>query len=418
MVTTLRHYVPAMAGSRDVNSLIYDCRKALETRSRLQLVLSQTQGIFPNGAVPMAVALQYFQRRGLQVITSEVSAEVARTHFLDPRSATRAELQGSPVKNIVWRYHEDREAIALCNAFIEQLQENVICGNGVLDALNWCLFEVMDNVFQHSHAEHGYAMIQIHHQSKWCAVAVADDGIGIYNSFREGNVHNARDEYEALMLAVQEKVTSKTKNMGNGLFGLMRVVGLNGGQLEIRSGRGRLKYEKQKLSGDHRQSLPVLEPNDHRGTTVDWQLDVSKEVSLAKALGSPQANLRLEAIEDTDGEHRVKVADFEDGLGTRRSAEQARIRLLNYLSEGAPRLILDFKGVNVVSSSFADEVLGKLALQMGFVQFVNHFRLDNMSDTVEAIVNRAIQQRIAEGDIGLPGSARKLASGDQPTRRN
>jgi hypothetical protein len=111
-------------------------------------------------------------------------------------------------------------------------------------------------------------------------------------------------------------------------------------------------------------------------------------------------------IEDAKGEHRLLVSEFEEGLGTRRSAEQIRVKLLNFLSDGVPRLVLDFAGINVISSSFADEVLGKLALQMGFVQFVNRFRLDNMSDTVEAIVNRAIQQRIAEGDSNHPGSAR------------
>lgn len=264
----------------------------------------------------------------------------------------------------------------------------------------------MDNVFQHSHADCGYAMLQIHFQSRWCAVAVADDGIGIYNSFREGNVHSARDEYEAIMLAIQEKVTSKPKNMGNGLFGLMRVVGLNSGSLEIRSGRGYLQYQDGRLSGDYQHSRPVLDLNRHRGTTVDWQLDVGKKVSLIQALGMPQADMRLEELEDDAGEHCVRVADFEEGLGTRRSAEQVRTKLLNILNEGAPRLVLDFRGVNVVSSSFADEVLGKLALQMGLVQFVNRFRLRHMSGTVEAIVNRAIQQRIAEGDIGFPGSAR------------
>jgi STAS-like domain of unknown function (DUF4325) len=406
MTRTLRHQIPAMAGSSDVSSLIYACRKAQEMGARLHLGLSNTQGIFPNGAVPMAVALQYFKRAGLQVVTDMPNADVVRTHFLDPRPVTARELNDSPIKNIVWRYHEDREAIALTEAFVRLLEENVVCSTGVLDALNWCLFEIMDNVAQHSHADSGYAMFQMHYQSKWCAVTVSDDGIGIYNSFMEGKVYGPKDEYEALMLAVQEKVTSKPKNMGNGLFGLMRVVGLNGGKLEIRSGRGRLVYRDQRLSGDYRQSTPVLDPNEHRGTTVDWQLDVGKEVSLVKALGMPYPNLRLEALEDDTGEHRVKVSEFEEGLGTRRSAEQARIRLQNYLSEGAPRIVLDFEGVNVVSSSFADEVLGKLALQMGLVQFINRFRLDHMTDTVEAIVNRAIQQRVAEGDIGLPGSAR------------
>lgn len=195
--------------------------------------------------------------------------------------------------------------------------------------------------------------------------------------------------------------------MGNGLYGLMRVVGLNSGEMEIRSGRGRMTFTGSKLDGEYILSGPVLDPNGHRGTTVDWQLDVSRPVSLSKALGMKQPNMRLERIEDEEGEHRVHVSEFEEGLGSRRSAEQIRIKLLNYLSEGAPRLVLDFTGINVISSSFADEVLGKLALQMGLVQFINRFRLDNMTDTVEVIVNRAIQQRIAEGDANYPGSARK-----------
>lgn len=406
MVATVRHQVRRMSGPEDVSSLIYSCRRANDGGGKLLLNLSDTSGIYPNGAVPMAAALQYFIRQGLKLETTQLSPDVSRTAFLNPPYATPSELASPHIKNVVWRYRNEVQATYLCNAFIKQLEENIVCEKGVLEALNWCLFEVMDNVFQHSHADCGYAMLQIHFQSKWCAVAVADDGIGIYNSFREGNVYSARDEYEAIMLAVQEKVTSKPKNMGNGLYGLMRVVVLNSGSLEIRSGRGFLKYKSGRLSGDYSQSRPVLDLNEHRGTTVDWQLDVSKEVSLAEALGMQQADLLLESIEDGDGEYCVRVADFEEGLGTRRSAEQVRTRLINILNEGASRLTLDFEGVNVVSSSFADEVLGKLALQMGLVQFINRFRLSHMSATVEAIVNRAIQQRIAEGDIGLPGSAR------------
>jgi anti-anti-sigma regulatory factor len=355
----------------------------------------------------MAVALQYFKRLGLTISTGEVCAEVGRTDFLNPRLATNVALKSNRIKNIVWRYTDEREANALSNAFVAQLEENIECGPGVLDALNWCLFEVMDNVFQHSHAECGYAMLQVLYNSRRCLVAVADDGIGIYESFREGNVYGARDEYEAIKLAIQEKVTSKTKNMGNGLYGLMRVVGLNGGEMEISSGRGHLVFKGARLFGDYRQSRPVLDPDGHRGTVVDWQLDVAKPVSLTQALGMPQPNMRLEAIEDTQGEHRVHVSQFEEGLGTRRSAEQIRIKLMNFLNDGIPRLVLDFSDINVISSSFADEVLGKLALQMGLVQFINRFRLDNMSDTVEAIINRAVQQRIAEGDSNHPGSTRK-----------
>lgn len=49
------------------------------------------------------------------------------------------------------------------------------------------------------------------------------------------------------------------------------------------------------------------------------------------------------------------------------------------------------------------EVLGKLALEMGIVNFANRFTLDNMTPPVTAIANRAISQRIAEGDTSSPG---------------
>lgn len=406
MVTPVRYTVARMSGAHDVAALIYACRQALQRQQRLFLDLSNTRAIYPNGAVPMAVTLQYFKRLGLTVTTGELSDVVSRISFLNPHWARSADLAASPVKNIIWRYSDAREANALCKAYVDFLEENIECGPGVLDALHWCLFEVMDNVFQHSRADCGYSMLQLHYNSKRCAVAVSDDGIGIYQSLREGLISGVRDEYDAIKLAVQERVTSKPKNMGNGLYGLMRVVGLNGGEMEIRSGRGRMVYKDARLTGEYQQSRPVLDPEGHRGTTVDWQLDVAKPVSLSQALGTPQPNFRLEALEDSEGEHRIYVSEFEEGLGTRHSAEQERIKLLNILNDGVPRLVLDFSGINIVSSSFADEVLGKLALQIGLTQFINRFRLDNMSETVEAIVNRAITQRIAEGDSDHPGSRR------------
>ncbi|MBL1286385.1 MULTISPECIES: STAS-like domain-containing protein [Streptomyces] len=350
----------------------------------------------------MAATLEYFREGGMRISTRRISPAVAKTRFLNPLSATPENIRQHHVGNVVWKYNEE-QSTDLCNAFIDMLEENARCETGVIESLNWCLFEVLDNVFQHSKSPYGYAMMQIHARNRWCTVAVSDCGIGIHRSFKESNVHAAQNAYEAIMLSVQEKVTSKTKNMGNGLYGLMRVVGLNRGELQIRSGRGWLEYRDGEIKGDYSMSTPLIDLNDHHGTTVDWQLDLSRRVSLVEALNFPEPNLLLERIEDDMGEHSLRVADFEEGLGTRRSAEQIRNRLTNLLSLGARRLVLDFSGVYVVSSSFADEVLGKLALEMGIVTFMSHFDLREMTPTVSAIVNRAISQRIAEGDDRTPG---------------
>ncbi|MFE6472086.1 STAS-like domain-containing protein [Streptomyces rochei] len=392
-----------MSGATDSNNLISASRRAARMGG-LTLDLGDTRRIYPNGAVPMAAALEYFRTNGLRVTTTRINQSVASTKVLHPLAATPENINSHRVGNIVWKYNEE-QSTDLCNAFIDMLEENARCETGVIESLNWCLFEVLDNVFQHSKSPFGYAMMQIHAKRRWCTVAVADCGIGIHRSFKESNVYAAKNAYEAIMLAVQEKVTSKTKNMGNGLYGLMRVVGLNKGELQIRSGRGWLEYRDGEIKGNHSMSIPLVDLNDHHGTTVDWQLDLSKRVSLAEALNFPEPNLLLERIEDEAGEHCLRVADFEEGLGTRRSAEQIRNRLANLLSLGAQRLTLDFAGVNVVSSSFADEVLGKLALEMGIVSFMSRFELRGMTPTISAIVNRAISQRIAEGDDRTPGQA-------------
>jgi hypothetical protein len=58
---------------------------------------------------------------------------------------------------------------------------------------------------------------------------------------------------------------------------------------------------------------------------------------------------------------------------------------------------VDFSGVPVISSSFADEAFGKLFLQLGPMQFMQRVRLVNTIDTVESLINRAIEQRMKVG---------------------
>lgn len=401
----MTHRITRLVGPDDVVGLIATANRARSSKASVDVRLTP-QGIFPNAAVPMAAALDYYRRTQQPIRVIAENDDAARMRVARPLHPTSQSLSDGCLSR-VWEYRDEEEAMRLCRAFVSALSDHAVCEEGVVESVNWCLYEVMDNVFQHSRAGSGFAMMQVHVKKRWAAVSFADSGIGIHRSFVEGGVHPAKDAYEAIMLAVQERITSKPKNMGNGLYGLMRVVGLNRGVLEIRSGRGRLRYEDRRATGDASRSRPLLETSDHHGTTVDWQVDLARPVSIIEALGmdKDRANLRLEALEDSEGVHRVLVSEFEEGLGTRRSAESVRNRLLNILNEGAPVLRLDFTGVTVVSSSFADEVLGKLALRMGLIQFMRRFELDGMTPTVDAIVERAIQQRLAEGDDSTPGTS-------------
>ena len=56
-------------------------------------------------------------------------------------------------------------------------------------------------------------------------------------------------------------------------------------------------------------------------------------------------------------------------------------------------MILDFKDVKTCSSSFIDEFLCKLLLEIGIVDFNRLIKIDNMSDFVSNLFERSTYMR-------------------------
>jgi hypothetical protein len=90
-----------------------------------------------------------------------------------------------------------------------------------------------------------------------------------------------------------------------------------------------------------------------------------------------------------------KLSSQKSGFGTRKSGERIRNEVSNMLLN-TNRLIINFEGIGIVSSSFADELVGKLYLEMGPVSFGQKVSLENMNPTVASIVNKAIIQRLSQ----------------------
>ena len=84
------------------------------------------------------------------------------------------------------------------------------------------------------------------------------------------------------------------------------------------------------------------------------------------------------------------------GTGTRIAAQKLKNLIFNSLKEGNRKVILDFEGVNVVSSSFADELIGKIVAERGFLSFMNYFELKNLSPFNMSVINRSVEQRMAQ----------------------
>lgn len=70
------------------------------------------------------------------------------------------------------------------------------------------------------------------------------------------------------------------------------------------------------------------------------------------------------------------VSDFSFGYTTRDSGERARTLSINMVTQTKEKqlIILDFKDISIISSSFADEFIAKLIYHFGFLKFNSIFR--------------------------------------------
>jgi hypothetical protein len=389
--------VPLQGLSSDghIDTVIRACRSALEKGTEfLTLNMSEATGFYPNAAVPVAAILQFARSEGLKVTMKNSPPLLEKMSVRNPIEASQANLAGNDAFSRVWVYFDHHQANYMTHAYMDSIRRRVVCETGVLEALEWCLYEVLDNVMQHAQSGQGFVMMQRHSLSHRLAIAVADTGQGVHRSLSMSDAYKPPTAFDALTLAIEEGVTrDKISNQGNGLFGLFRIIEQNNGRLTMRSGRGRMHLQGNRINGNNSQT--VLGPNNH-GTFLDIQISVDRPVSMSEALNYKHVNDFLENLEDEErGCYVVKIREHAGGAGSRAAARELRIFLENvYASGGAQLVELDFSGQAVVSSSFADEVIGKLMADLGYTTFTRRYRLSNMNDTVAGLLDRAIAKRL------------------------
>lgn len=353
---------------------------------------SKIQGAFPNVCVPLAGIIQYYSDQGVDIYSNNIPDFIEATCLLSPLqvSGNEAILNQAPL-NRIWKFENSGDINSLVISFVEEISKQAVCQEGVIEGLEWCLNEVMDNVLQHSSTSHGYVMGQIHRSTQHIAFCIFDTGQGIFNSLRKSK-HVPRNPIDAITLAVKEGVTRDSAiGQGNGMWGLHNVVKENSGVLVITSNSASYMLRKDEIKTF--RNLPVIS-RSLGSTTIDFQVDFDKGISLPKALGSRPINLRLEALEDDKGNISYRVSERSSGTGTRQSGERMRNEIINIYRETERVIEIDFQGVSVISSSFADELIGKLVAEYGLFGFMQIFKLKNMNEIIQSIVNRSVSQRM------------------------
>lgn len=272
---------------------------------------------------------------------------------------------------------------------------------GDLAAIEWALNEITDNVLNHAASTFGgIVQLATYRDRKKIELVVVDGGLGIPDTLR--SLYPKQPDYELLREATREGVTrSRERFQGNGLFGSAQMGASSGGHFRLHSGRGELKMDSSQALILRNHAIPFA------GTLVDFCVSFSQPDLLQRALvfgGAlyhPTDYVERQFEADTGEPIRFVVAEHAKSLGTRASGAEVRSKIANilHLIPGA-RVQVFVSGIRVLSSSFADEVFGKLYLELGAVAASERIEIVGANENVAGLIRRAVTQRT--GLVSVP----------------
>ncbi|HQU80580.1 MAG TPA: DUF4325 domain-containing protein [Azonexus sp.] len=269
-------------------------------------------------------------------------------------------------------------------------------------ALEWSINELTDNVLVHSQSPVG-GFVQVstfQSKTKRLLFMIADAGIGIPASLSEGH-NDISSDADALDKAIREGVTrDKAIGQGNGLFGSYQICSGSKGKFQLESGYGKLSYSERTGLRINTEKVP------YEGTLVIAEIDFSVPHLLEEALRfdgkkySPLDHIEKYYEHPIENSIIFKVSEETSSFGSRVAGTPLRKKLLN-LAKMCPNypVIIDFSDVALISSSFADELIAKLFVEVGAISFMSRFKFNGISSTVKSLIDRAISQRVAVGSI-------------------
>lgn len=321
-------------------------------------------------------------------------------HLLEPRKYPESTFRGY-TQIPVLQFSNPQEQNDIVNRII-----NAVLG-GIPDirrsdfaALEWAINELTDSVIVHSQSAIG-GLVQVSNfrrSRKVLEFTIADAGVGIPVSLRSGGNFSGND-VSALDRAIREGVTrDKSIGQGNGLFGSYEICSHSGGEFAIESGHGKLLYRPSQGLEMRDQKIPV------NGTLVIAKIDFTNPDLLKEALKFAGKQYRpvdyIETQYEQYGSEIIlfKVAAEAESFGSRVAGTPVSNKLKNLVQmcPGQP-IEVDFDEIPLISSSFADEVFGKLFVRLGALQFMQRIRFKNVAPTVQALIDKAISQRVATG---------------------
>ena len=164
----------------------------------------------------------------------------------------------------------DKDSIdAVYSRVIKVLRSYLSIELGVLQALSYCFYEVLDNVLIHSDKHLGTVITANDEENHILRVLVADDGVGVHKSLTVNHLYKSLSESDALHAVIKDKVTDGN-GLGFGLYATYLLIKNTQSVFEVRSGNHHL------LMND--DNIVVKECEFWQGTIVYMQLRTDVDI--------------------------------------------------------------------------------------------------------------------------------------------
>lgn len=383
--------------------------------SRILLDLRNIHFAHPSGMAPIVANIQHWYAQGYTFDVALPSEPFLADYFrkagwIQGIEGVHLELRAGRPKDTfipLVSYETHNELNEIINETLRHFSRIASFKKGVLDGLEWALNEVADNVLIHSGGSKGWIQLAQQPSKGLIEIVVVDCGRGILDSLREGHP-DLKTDAAALAKAVEKGVTRNTNiGQGNGLAGTLRIAIAAGGFANLYSGQGLLRYFPKDSAGKLNHSgIPHKSASEHlhvetvsfvQGTTVSITLPTNRELDVAHALWgrSPTSVFENQYKSESGESVTYRVADEATGFGNRHSAKPLRTAVENLMSQFPEQKInIDFSDVNIISASFADEFVARLAKSVGVMTFFQRVNIVGMNDFVRRTMDAVMEQRL------------------------
>ena len=177
-----------------------------------------------------------------------------------------------------------RTAVNICSKVVDLIQENTQMGVDVIDSMDYCLMEIIDNADRHSRVGSGFVFAQRFGKTKTQKILVVDGGIGIHQSLRSNPKFSKITENQALDLCVKQGVSCSNSG-GNGLFFSQKFIQLNSGNFSLYSGNSCFSIQNGSINS-------VRNAPYWGGTLVFLEINEQIEVRIEDVVGSENVRKR------------------------------------------------------------------------------------------------------------------------------